>query len=99
MFDADNAACERYWTIRDGRLMIARDDWRLAMGLTRTPDVKARAIIPGLADFVPPENPDEETSSRVTPLYETSHGTLERSHESCRPGPPGICLQRACSDR
>jgi len=28
------AGCERYWTIRDGRLLIAGDDGRLTMDLS-----------------------------------------------------------------
>jgi len=37
-FAAGGAGCERYWTIRDGRLMIAGDDGRLTMDLTPTAD-------------------------------------------------------------
>lgn len=37
-FAAGGAGCERYWTIRDGRLMIAGDDGRLTMDLTATAD-------------------------------------------------------------
>jgi hypothetical protein len=32
------AGCERYWTIRDGRLLIAGDDGRLTMDLTLAAD-------------------------------------------------------------
>ena len=35
-FAAGGAGCERYWTIRDGRLLIAGDDGRLTMDLTPT---------------------------------------------------------------
>jgi len=38
-FAAGGAGCERYWTIRDGRLMIAADDGRLTMNLAPTADV------------------------------------------------------------
>jgi hypothetical protein len=37
-FAAGGAGCERYWTIRDGRLMIAGDDGRLTMDLTPIAD-------------------------------------------------------------
>ncbi len=37
-FAAGGAGCERYWTIRDGRLLIAGDDGRLTMELTQTAD-------------------------------------------------------------
>jgi len=37
-FAADGAGCERYWTIRDGRLLIAGDDARLTMDLAATAD-------------------------------------------------------------
>lgn len=37
-FAAGGARCERYWTIRDGRLMIAGDDGRLTMDLVPTAD-------------------------------------------------------------
>ena len=37
-FAAGGAGCERYWTIRDGRLMIAGDDGRLTMDLSATAD-------------------------------------------------------------
>ena len=33
-FAAGGAGCERYWTIRDGRLLIAGDDGRLTMDLS-----------------------------------------------------------------
>ena len=33
-----DASCERYWTIRDGRLLIAGDDGRLTMDLTPAAD-------------------------------------------------------------
>ena len=37
-FAAGGTGCERYWTMRDGRLMIAGDDGRLTMDLTPTAD-------------------------------------------------------------
>ena len=37
-FALGGAGCERYWTIRDGRLLIAGDDGRLTMELTPTAD-------------------------------------------------------------
>ena len=37
-FAAGGAGCERYWTIRDGRLLIAGDDGRLTMDLAPTAD-------------------------------------------------------------
>jgi hypothetical protein len=37
-FATGGAGCERYWTVRDGRLLIAGDDGRLTMDLAPTPD-------------------------------------------------------------
>jgi len=37
-FAAGRAGCDRYWTIRDGRLLIAGDDGRLTMDLAPTAD-------------------------------------------------------------
>jgi hypothetical protein len=37
-FSTGGAGCERYWTIRDGRLLIAKDDGQLTMDLTPTAD-------------------------------------------------------------
>ena len=37
-FAAGAANCERYWTVRDGRLLITGDDGRLTMDLTSTSD-------------------------------------------------------------
>jgi hypothetical protein len=37
-FAKGDASCERYWTVRDGRLLIAGDDGRLTMDLVATPD-------------------------------------------------------------
>jgi hypothetical protein len=37
-FAAGGAGCERYWTIRGGRLLIAGDDGRLTMNLAATAD-------------------------------------------------------------
>ncbi len=37
-FAAGGAGCERYWTIRDGRLVICGDDGRLTMDLMPTAD-------------------------------------------------------------
>jgi hypothetical protein len=37
-FAAGGAGCERYWTIRDGRLLVAGDDGRLTMDLAVTVD-------------------------------------------------------------
>jgi len=37
-FAAGGAGCERYWTIRDGRLLIAGDEGRLTMDLVATAD-------------------------------------------------------------
>jgi hypothetical protein len=37
-FASGGAGCERYWTIRDGRLLIAGDDGRVTMELARTAD-------------------------------------------------------------
>jgi hypothetical protein len=38
MFAVGGAGCERYWTIRDGRLLIAGDGGRLTMDLSPTAD-------------------------------------------------------------
>ncbi len=37
-FSLGGAGCERYWTVRDGRLLIAGDDGRLTMDLASTTD-------------------------------------------------------------
>lgn len=37
-FAKGDAECEWYWTIRDGRLLIARDDGRLTMALAPAAD-------------------------------------------------------------
>ncbi len=37
-FATGGAGSERYWTIRDGRLLIAGDDGRLTMNLSATAD-------------------------------------------------------------
>jgi hypothetical protein len=37
-FAAGGAGCERYWSIRDGLLLIAGDDGRLTMDLAATAD-------------------------------------------------------------
>jgi hypothetical protein len=44
-FTAGGAGCERYWTIRDGRLLIAGDDGRLTMDRTPTADGGGRAVV------------------------------------------------------